>query len=604
MRKIKLILGTLMIVSLFLQNIYAQKLSEEKIVELTGKSKKRGYLGNLIVNDTKQQFDMVFVTRLTNRKIKYEIYQFDYNFNFINNFNEERDVVYTKPDKKTKTRKKNKYKGEDIITKTGVTARSNKIGKLVLEKTQTTFKYNWWTGNYEKSTKLLKKQKPTEIDSDGGDKKRQLFYIAHRDLPWNGKTLVCALVNKGMSKMYKEANREYLLMDIDSNLSITKKVTLSFDHPQSLLFSKELTDKNEWIMVFASYGGSGYKKIADPDPTNLTYVKVNGNGEIMEQFNFKSKCNMWGIYDAYILGDDIYLYGGGKIDKPEKQYATLPFTITNDYLVSKITPEDRKDMLESEKFTHLQIAKISGGKAEFVSAISIEEINAKGIKPPNQKKMKEFNGKKFIINSVNITSNGDIFINGQDFSYDAVGKVHGRVFKNLLMFQFDKSGGFKRFYTIDNTANGGIGGAAGVQSIPVKSFIYESPTNPNELFWLMSFCKDIDEDCYSDTKTTEAFDVKYKETTTTCITTPLYQAKLAKIDISAGKLYDVNTFGGDDFYLYTDVSGGTDGNDLPYFKINGGKQIVYVARQRKGGIKGNERWSSKIWFGKFDPLKQ
>jgi hypothetical protein len=35
--------------------------------------------------------------------------------------------------------------------------------------------------------------------------------------------------------------------------------------------------------------------------------------------------------------------------------------------------------------------------------------------------------------------------------------------------------------------------------------------------------------------------------------------------------------------------------------INGGKQIVYIARQRKGGIRGNERWGSGIWLGKFDP---
>ena len=98
------------------------------------------------------------------------------------------------------------------------------------------------------------------------------------------------------------------------------------------------------------------------------------------------------------------------------------------------TPEQRIATLENSKYTYLQIAKLSGGKADFVSAISIEDINLKGIKPPSQKKLREFDGKKFILNGVNITSNGDIFISGQDFKYDNVGEVKGRVYKDLLMF--------------------------------------------------------------------------------------------------------------------------------------------------------------------------
>ena len=96
----------------------AQKLSQEKMVELTGKSKRKGYLGNVVVDDTKQQFDMVFVTKDVKRKVKYEVYQFDYDFNLVNNFEDEQ----RKPKGK---RSKNKvYKG-DYWQVTGVTASSN-----------------------------------------------------------------------------------------------------------------------------------------------------------------------------------------------------------------------------------------------------------------------------------------------------------------------------------------------------------------------------------------------------------------------------------------------------------------------------------------------
>ena len=80
----KLILGAIAI-SAFAFQASAQ-IVQEKTVELTGKSKNKGYLGNVVVDDVKQQFDMVFVTKDNNRKVKYEVYQFDYDFNLINNF--------------------------------------------------------------------------------------------------------------------------------------------------------------------------------------------------------------------------------------------------------------------------------------------------------------------------------------------------------------------------------------------------------------------------------------------------------------------------------------------------------------------------------------
>jgi hypothetical protein len=147
-----------------------------------------------------------------------------------------------------------------------------------------------------------------------------------------------------------------------------------------------------------------------------------------------------------------------------------------------------------------------------------------------------------------------------------------------------------------------LGGAGGAKSYPSEFTIFESPTNPNDLYWNVFLCKDIDVDCSTESSTN--YFAGTTTTTKTCVYTPLYQGSLGKIDVAAGSISDFKTFGGKDFYLYIDLEDDGKGKDLPYFSINGGKQIVYCARERKGGLSGNERWGNNIWFGKFDPLKQ
>lgn len=561
--------------------------SQEKIVELTGKSKNRGYLGNVVVDDTKQQFDMVFVTKDNNRKVEYEVYQFDYEFNLLNNFKEAERKVKSKS-------KKDTYRGKDYEEIQGVTAEANMTGKLVLKKLLYIYNWNWWRGRYEIDIKLLDKEKPKEIAGDGEDKKRKLFYTTHRDIPDKGELLVCALVNKGIMDMAKEGDREYLIMHIDKDLNIIKKTPLKFSNPQSLLFAKENEETNEWIMVFAPFSGQGYKKIADPSPTNLTFVKIDESGNIAEKFNFQTKCNEWAIYDMFQNGNELFLYGGGNIDNPEKNYTKPPFCITADAMPGAGDAEVRASTLESLKYGYLQIVKIANGKAEFVSATSIDDINAKGIKPASQKKLREFDGKKFILNTINIVSNGDFFISGQDFSMDAVGKVKGRVYKDLFLFHYDKAGNLKRYYGVENTAKsaGLTAGAGGAKSFPSEFAIYESPNN-KDLFWNILLVKDIDVDC----STSEDAFTK----TTTCVYSPLYQGRFGKIEINSGEISDFKTFGGEEYYLYVDLEDNNKGKDSPWISINNGKQLVYIARQRKGGIKGNERWGNSLWFGKFDP---
>ncbi|HMP98152.1 MAG TPA: hypothetical protein PKC24_00135 [Cyclobacteriaceae bacterium] len=563
----------------------------EKEVDLTGKSRMRGYLGNLIVDDAKQQFDMVFVTKSTGRSVKYEVYQFDYDFNLLNNFEEEEAVS------KYKSRR-SKYRGVDFEVIEGVSCEPNKIGKLVLKKTETEYSFNWWRGQYEITTRTRGKEKPKEIDEDGNTKKK-LIYTAHKDDPLNGKLLALGMVNPGQMKYLKEAEREFVLMEVDKDLNITTKDPITFKHPQALLYSGVVEDTDDWVLVFAPYGGQGYGSVADKDPTNLTYIKVDPNGKVKERFNFNTKANLWVIFDMVPVGDDIYLYGMGSIDSPDKKYTRQPYALTTDVFTASFDYAMRDGQIENQKYQHLQVVKISGGKAEFVSATSIADINAAGAKPDSQKKLKDFSGKQFVLNGFNVTSSGDIFISGQDFTLDAVGQVRGRVYKDMFMFHLDNTGNFKRYYGVQSTAKsaGLLGGAGGAKSFPSEFSIYEAP-NGKDLYWNVFLVKDIDVDCAKSESVNLLANTK--TTTTTCSYTPLFQGRYSKIDIASGKIDDFSDFGGKNFYLYIDLEDGGKGKDFPYFRINGGKQIVYVARERKGAG-GTDRWGSTLWFGKLDP---
>ena len=565
--------------------------SAEKVTELTGRSKTKGYLGNVVVDDTKQQFDMVFVTKSTNKKIKFDVYQFDYNLNLLNNFSDEQEV------KNARTKYKwFKYRGDgenDVEVVEGATAEGNMMGKLVLKKIQTTFTYNWWRGEYEKETKLLDKVKPRDVDEDGG-KGRKLIYIAHQTLDTKGELLIATLVNRGVMSMAKEGTREYSILRVNTNLEIIDRMPLTFDHPQSLVYNGSLPSGSEadddMVLVFAPFGGQGYGKIADANPSNYTYVRLGADGKVKDRISFTSKCNYWAIYDVVEqAGGDIYMYGPGKIDHPEKEFTKGVYCITSD-MAQQVRGSTREDALENEKFSNLQVLKISGGKVAFISAPTIDDINAKGIKPASQKKAFEFDGKRFILNNINIVSSGDIFINGQDFKMDNAGQVKGRVYRNLMMFQFDKDGNFKRYYGIENTAKGALlAGAGTAKSFPSQNTLVET-SDGKSIIWNIFLTKDIDEDCSSTSYGTY------------CVFTPLYQGRMGKINIADGTVGDFKTYGGEDFYLYTDLEN-SKGKKMPYIDINGGKESIFLARQRKGGIKGNERWGTSIWMGKLDPSK-
>jgi hypothetical protein len=108
----------------------------EKDHGISRKSRK-GYLGQVVPNNAKGTFDLIFVLKPTRTKIPFEIYTFDKELNLINTIKDE--------DEKEKLRTKwkwFKYKGDNYETKS-VYVRANTKGQLVLREKIISWKWSW-----------------------------------------------------------------------------------------------------------------------------------------------------------------------------------------------------------------------------------------------------------------------------------------------------------------------------------------------------------------------------------------------------------------------------------------------------------------------------
>ncbi|WP_295675521.1 hypothetical protein, partial [uncultured Mucilaginibacter sp.] len=155
----KFLPGMVALAMLCATQAYAQLPVLEKSYDISRKAK-NGFLGGIEVDQAKGTFDMIYVLRSSDRKIKREIYTFDKELNLINTVKDEEEVE--------KMRHKYKwfnFKGDTRVTHS-LTASANLTQKLVFRKKEITWKYLWLTGSYSKSVKQLEKVKPVSDNSE------------------------------------------------------------------------------------------------------------------------------------------------------------------------------------------------------------------------------------------------------------------------------------------------------------------------------------------------------------------------------------------------------------------------------------------------------
>ncbi|MBI2968621.1 MAG: hypothetical protein HYY40_12545 [Bacteroidetes bacterium] len=586
MKTLKLLTAGFIVASTFgMSDASAQKLAAENTVEISGKSK-RGYLGNVVVDDTKQQLDLVFVTKSTNRKVKFQVYQFDYDLKLINQFADEQEVE----------RAREKYKWikapkEDVQVFNGVTAEGDMMGNLVFKKKEITLKYNWWTGKYQKEQKILDKLKPKSEDGKsyllsviGMDEDGKQQYSAF-DIDETGE-VIAIVGEKGKIKddPYKH-QKEFKIMKANGNLDMTVPGEVTFANPHTVIYCGLIKEGSidvdevglgDIAIVYAPIAGQGYGKIKDPNPTTFTYVRIGRDGIVKEKIDFTTKAAKWTIDAVYETEGQVIIYGPGKILK---------------------TPEDAYrgayDFMQKEKgFENFQIVGIKDGKAAFVTAPNLDEFEAKNSKPDNQKKPVLYKGGRIEIGGLDITSSGDLFINAQEWSYDAMGSYRGKKYHDFLMFHFDKAGNLVKCYGIDNPQKAGLKGTADPRQDPkyyqTSSKIFEG-SDKNSVFWMQFFIGNVERRSISE----DVLGMKYTYTWWT----PRKQVRIGKIDISGATVGNFTAFGegsgtGKKFYLM---------NEFPVIEINGGKQAVFIGEDTN--IWGSDSSGDYLWLGKFDPSK-
>jgi hypothetical protein len=543
----------------------------EKDHDISRKARK-GFLGAVEKNEANGTFDMIYILKSNDKKVITETYTFDKELNLKNTVKEEEEI------EKVKTKYKwFKFKGETYESKS-VFVRSNTKGEMVFREKTIKFKWSWFRGGYAKKVILGDKVKPKDEESGA----RYMFRGGYYENDPEEYLLVCAGLKDG--KDVAGSFLKYHIIFVDKEVNISKKDEISFSFAKAPVFSEPLADDDntsnddnprDWVLIFAPQGGPGMGKV-EGNPKSYTYFRYSYDGKLKEKIDFDAPTVGWRVLGAFLKNGQVYLYGPGiGKDKHYNEIFKGPIIAnTSDEEgeskgkgllggikslaggeFTQVTQDEIDTRLDDMKYTHFQVAKISDGKLSFISAPSIDDINKSNVKPEGQKKSIEFDGKRFITTGVSVVG-GNMFITGQDFKLDAIGKNKGtRLYKGLFLLQFDPNGKFLRNYGVELDQKKYLGMfSKGItpDMIPAYSTLLESPDG-KKIYWMINICKAIDTDTDIDT------DYNYfsgiQTTTFTTTFTPLYTVQYGTIDILNGKASDFKTLGEDEkrkFYLMPD----------------------------------------------------
>ncbi|MFH1319170.1 MAG: hypothetical protein ABII90_00755 [Bacteroidota bacterium] len=505
----------------------AQVVDIEKTYEITGKAK-RGALAKVDYDGLNGLYILYYVTKSREKYMKFQIYTFDKDFNFVNM--EEDEIEFEKV--------KTKYKWFDfngeLYSVQGNYVEPNLIGTLVLKEKKITYKYDWLFLGYHKNVEILKKVKPKTDDG------RKFYYYAHAEDDETGFIYVLCGIKanlksvKGGGDPYSQ-NRDMVVLKFNPELEIVKEVSIKFDYPQNLAFNRAYSEYDEnfnvtnevggMIFVTSPMGGPGMNKVADPENANYTFVNVDSECNLVSQIPFKSYASFWKIDELVldVTNNDMYLFGPSAAGKDK--YYNLAMATT--------------------KFKAVQLLKISNNKLEYITETDLEEFEAKFQKPPSQKKAPAYKGKKFEIANYKLAGNGDLFVIGQNFTPN---QEKGNQYKDVLAFHFDNKGTLKAQYGVDIKESNKYAKAAGAP----QEFIENS--DGSGMFWLLMEFKGL----------------------TMWGGKPLTYPRIGKIDLANGTISDFSDYGVDgDYYLDP---------KFPYLETDKGHRIVFFGSNKSGKV--------------------
>ncbi|MBS4064079.1 MAG: hypothetical protein KGZ74_05940 [Chitinophagaceae bacterium] len=502
--------------------VHAQQLSKEATHEISKKANK-GFLYEPRIDEANNQMILTYVTKATGRKVKFENYKFDLNFNFLG-VNETEEGV-----EKIKGYRADKGDEWEMMA---VSVERNLMGTLVLRRKLIKKKWNWFWGGYDIKIEQKEKLKPKSEDGN------KFFYLTHAEQNESGSVIIVAGEKGDRNDPWRQYKRIHVLR-YDADLNQLADQVIEFEHPQFIAAvntddaDEDAETDADVAILFAPMGGKGMGKIQDPNAGNYTFVRVSADAKVKERISVASN---HGIFDASFIGigNDIVMYGPANENK-------------TDYLNEK--PAD--DKFKAKNF---QIVRISGGKVAFVTSTPISDFEKKAQVPPGQKKSPDYTGRKFRVAEVIETSNGDILFTGQNYnSAGGLGRRGaGTEYTDIVMMHFDSRGNLKAQYGVRREEND-----KEAKMAPNSQLLTES-NDGKSLYWTILEMKGVKTE-------KELGDSKYKF---------LVYPNTAKINLGAATIGEFVQFGQgkSDYYV---------NNKYPFLKIGKG-QIVFLGENKSG----------------------
>jgi hypothetical protein len=544
------------------QNTVAQQLEKEVKHDVSRKAA-RGKLNEIVDHKDKKQIELSFVTKSTNKKIKYESYFFDYDLNFVREENSEDELV------KVKRGRLKKYKGDEYKV-IGLEAKADFFGNAVFKRKEITYGWNWLKMAYGKHVKTLDKLKPK---TDDGSK--MWFFDAYE---MDAKGEVLALVGEKDKKDPAARLKKYSVLHVNKDLDIMHKVELGFEYIQYPIYVGSVqTDEDhdsedaltDYVMVFAPADGAGMNKSKGGPANQYTLVRINPEGALVDRVTFNVKGNDWKIEGVYQMGNNLVAYGPCKSKDVEENYFDAY--------------KDPAKLAEMDKFSHFQLVSLKQGGVNFVSLASVEEFEKKTQRPSNQKNLSAYNGKRVEIAEMIAGPNGDMFVLAQDYKLELRDKE--RLYEDAYIFHFGANGDLKASYSIDpESKRGGISGGGPTDARHYHCTLGLVSNSTNDVIILLKTPRVIQTESNSSTF--------LNTVTTTTYYWPRYQIRAAKINTKNNTIGEVKIFGDDDYYLFDEF-----GDSEMVIKdggAEGANKLIVVCEAKR---------EKKIWLGKLNPDK-
>lgn len=531
----KYLILPLLLVSLVAKS---QTIDIEKTFDVS-KDAQKGFIHMIDNDDAKQQINVVYRVRAKRNQAKFITYTFDYKFNLVNQSEEIIDMEKELPSKYRPKR----YKGENFEVE-GLYVEPNMMGTLVLKRKVTKFNWNWFKGDYNVWTSVEGKLK-AKTDDD-----KKLFYHNHIEDDQDGTAMILAAEKGSPKEGPVDHLKNFHFIKYDINLTKHADVTVNFETPQAVAgtwsFQNDEGRQSDYVVVFATtkiprYVGGG--KLWGQDPTEYTYVRVSYDGKLIDRITFKSPNSLWRI-DEFMKSPDNSVYIYGPSNDEQKEYYVNRAEVSSD----------------KTKWPQFQLAKVTNGKMDFITATTMEDFKAKLKPQPDGKKGDPYNGRRVVFSEAVISPIGDIVLAGQNYGLarNNKGQVVGREYEDLVMFHFNNKGQLISEYTMNKKK----------AALAPDSQWFEFSSDGKSMYW--TFFDNID------TKTVRELEFTIEK--------PLAMPKMAKINLASGTFEKYTEYGsGDNFAHY--------GGILNYLRFTNTNQVNYLGENKKG---------SALWFARVN----